>query len=79
MFFPSHSKIMVMNDTPNHFPMNILGLAQTSRKILEEGDVLIFLVVLSTLDHLQSSLNHYCDRTGFPLSTFYMEVNKICI
>ena len=31
------------------------------------------------LDSLQSSLNHYCDSTGTPLSTFYVEVNTIFI
>ena len=68
-----------MKDAPNHVPMKIIGLAQTSRKILEDGDVLIFPVVLSTLDSLQSILNHYCDCTGIPLSTFCLEVNIISI
>ena len=34
---------------PNNIPMNIIGLDQTSRKILEDGDILIFLVVLINL------------------------------
>ena len=46
-----------MKDAPNHVPMNIIGLAQTSREILEDGDVPLFIVVLSTPDSLQSSLN----------------------
>ena len=33
---------------PNHIPMNIIGLAQTSQEILENGDILTFLVVLIT-------------------------------
>ena len=57
MFFPSHSTWKTMKDAPNHVPMNIIGLAQTSREILEDGDVPLFIVVLSTPDSLQSSLN----------------------
>ena len=59
-----------MKYSPNRVPINMIGLAQTSREILEDGDVPILSVVLSTLDSLQSSLNHYCDYTGIPLSTF---------
>ena len=65
--------------TPNNVPMNMIGLSQTSRKILEDGDVPIFPVVISNLDHSKPSLNHYCDCTGILLSTFYVEVNTICI
>ena len=50
-----------------------------SSEILEDSDVPIFPVVISTLGSLQSSLNHYCDCTGIPLSTFCTEVNTICI
>ena len=64
---------------PNYVPMNMIGLAQTSREILEDGDVPIFLVVLSTPYSLQLSLYHHCDLTGIRLSTFYVEVNTICI
>ena len=64
-----------MKDAPNHVPMNIIGLAQTSCKILEDGDVPIFLVVLSTPDSLQFN----CDRTSITLTTLCVEVNKICI
>ena len=64
-----------MKDAPNHVPMNMIGLAQTSREILEDGDVPIFLVVLSTPDSLQFN----CDRTGILLSTLCLEVNTICI
>ena len=67
-----------MKYTPNNIPMNMIGLAHTPREILEDGDVLIFPVVISTLDYLQSSLNHYCDCTSTLLSTFYVEVNTIC-
>ena len=79
MFFPSPSTWKMEKDPTNHVPMNMIGLAQTSQEILKDGDVPIFLVVLSTLDYLHSSLNYYCDRTGIPLSTFCVEVNKICI
>ena len=53
----------------------MIGLADTSREILKDGDVPIFLVALSTLDYLQFDF----DCTGIPLSTFFEEVNKICI
>ena len=36
-------------DAPNHILMNMLGLDQTSREILEDGDILIFPVVLISL------------------------------
>ena len=79
MFFPSPSKLKMVKDAPNHVPTNMIGLAQNSCKIIEDGDVPISPVVLSTLDPLQISLHHHCDRTGILLSTFYVEVNKICI
>ena len=64
-----------MKDAPNHVPMNVIGLAQTSREIIEDSNDPIFPVVLSTTDSLQ--LN--CDRTGILLSTLCVEVNTICI
>ena len=64
-----------MKDDPNHVTMNMIGLAQTSRKILEDGVVPIFPVVLSTPDYLQFN----CYHTVIPLSTFCVEVNIICI
>ena len=79
MFFPSPSTWNMVKDDPNYVPMNMIGLYQTSCKILEDGDVPILPVVLSTLDYLQYSFNHYYDRTGIPLSTFWEEVNTICI
>ena len=79
MLFPSPSTWNIVKDTPNHVPMNVIGLAQTSPKILKDGDVPIFPVVLSTPYPLQLSLHHHYDRTGIPLSTFSMEVNIICI
>ena len=75
MSFPSPSTWKMVKDAPNHIPMNMIGLAQTSREILEDGDVPIFPVVISTPDSLQFN----CDHTGIPLSTFCVEVNKICI
>ena len=61
-----------MKEATNHVPMNIIDLAQTSRKIIEGGDVPIFLVFLSTPDS-----PNLCDCTGIPLSTLYAEVNTI--
>ena len=75
MLFPSPFTWKMVKYAPNHVPMNMIGLAQTLREILEDGDVPIFLVVLSTPD----SLHFNCDCTGIPLSTFCMDVNKICI
>ena len=74
MFPPSPSMQNMVKDAPNHVLMNMIGLAQTSRKILEGGDFPIFLVFLSTTDYINC-----CDCTGIPLSTFCTEVNTICI
>ena len=65
----------MVKDAPNHVPMDMIGLAQTSREILEYSDVPILLVVVSTPDPLQFN----CDRASIPLSTFRVEVNTICI
>ena len=46
MLFPSPSTWKMMKDAPNHVPMNMIGFDQTSREILEDGDVPVFLVVL---------------------------------
>ena len=35
-------------DAPNHILKNIIGSAQTLREILEDGDILIFPVILIT-------------------------------
>ena len=45
-----------MKYAPNHIPMNMIGSAQTSREISEDGDVLIFPVVLITPKALQSDV-----------------------
>ena len=79
MFFPSTSTSKMAKDAPNHVPMNMIGLAQTSREIFKEGVVPILPVVLSTPDFLPLSLNHNGDCTGIPLSNFCVEANTICI
>ena len=38
----------MVKDDPNQIPMNMIGLAYTSREIIEDGDILIFPVVLIT-------------------------------
>ena len=38
----------MVKDAPNHILINMIGKAQTSREILEGGDILIFPVVLIT-------------------------------
>ena len=43
----------MIKDTPNHILMNMIGSAQTSREIFEDGDVPIFTVVLITLKALE--------------------------
>ena len=77
MFFPSTFTRKMAKDAPNHVLMNMIGSSHTSRGILEveDGDVPIFPVVLSTMDSLQFN----CDGTGILLSTLYVEVNTICI
>ena len=79
MFFPSPSTWKMVKDAPNNVSMNMIGFDQNSRKILEDGDVPIFPVVLSTPDSLKLSLHHHYDRTSISLSTFCVEVNTICI
>ena len=63
MFFPSPSTWKIVKGAHNHVPMNMIGLAQTSCKILEDGDVLIFLVVIITPDSPQLTViitvSHY--------------------
>ena len=38
----------MVKDSPNHVPVKMIVLAQTSSKILPDGDTPIFLVVLIT-------------------------------
>ena len=53
----------MVKDDPNHIPMNIIGSSHTSRKILEEGDIILFPVVLITPKSLRynrsPSVLHY--------------------
>ena len=49
--FPFTSTWKAVKDTPNYVLMNMIGLAHTSSKILEDGDVPIFPVVLITPTH----------------------------
>ena len=46
-----------MKDTPNHVPMNMIGLAKTSHEILEDDDVPILPVVLINPYSLQLTVN----------------------
>ena len=75
VFFTSPSTWKMVKENSNHVPMNMIGLAQISCEILKDGDVPIFLVVLSTPYSLH--FNWYC--TSIPLSTFCVEVNTIFI
>ena len=56
MFFPSLSTWEMVKDAPNHVLMNMIGLTQTSREVLKDGDVPIFPLVLITPDSLQNSV-----------------------
>ena len=56
MLFPSPSTWKIVKDAPNHVPMKMIGLDHTSRKILEDGYVPIFPVVLITPDPPQPSV-----------------------
>ena len=56
MLFSSPSLCKMVKEAPNRVPMNMIGLAQTSREILEDVDVPIFPVVLITLDSLYPSV-----------------------
>ena len=66
-------------NAPNHVPMNMIGLSHTSREILEDSVVPIFPVVVSTPDSLQLILKNHGDCTSILLTTFYVDVNTICI
>ena len=52
MLFPSISMWKMVKYAPHHVLMNMIGLAQTSRDIIEDGHVPIFPVVLITKDPL---------------------------
>ena len=56
MFFPSPSIGKIVKDNINHVLMNMIGLYQTSREILEDGDVPMFLGVLIAPDSLYPSV-----------------------
>ena len=75
MFLPSPSTWNMVKDAPNNVPINMIGLSQTSREILKEGDVPILPVVISNPDSVQFNF----DYTGILLSTFCVEFNTICI
>ena len=56
MFLPSSSTWKMVKDDPNNILMKMIGLDQTSQKILEGGDVPIFTVGLTTPNSLQPSV-----------------------
>ena len=45
-----------MKDAPNYVMLNMIGLAHTSREIIEDIDVLIFPVILITPKYLRPSV-----------------------
>ena len=63
MFFPLPSAWKMVKNAPIHVPIIMVGLSQTSRKILEVGDVPIFPVVLINPYYLQLTVivpvSHY--------------------
>ena len=51
-----------MKDAPNYVLTNMIGLAHTSHEILEDGDVLIFpvvLIILKALRYITITLQDY--------------------
>ena len=46
----------MVKDAPNYITMNVVGLAQTSPKIIDDGDIIIFPVVLITPKDLHTSV-----------------------
>ena len=52
MFFLSPSTWKMVKNDSNNVQMNMIGLALTSRKVLKDGDIPIFPVVISNLDYL---------------------------
>ena len=64
-----------MKDAPNHITMNMIGSAQTARKIIEDGDVPIFLVVLITPKALQEPcsrlVSHYTPSAQSLIQSLY--------
>ena len=79
MFFPSPSTCKMVKDAHNHVMINIIGLSQTSRDILEDGDVPIFPVVLITPTRKVYLKATCLSKVGIIVSTFCVEVNTICI
>ena len=79
MFFPSPSTFKMVKDAHNRVMINIIGLSQTSREILEDGDVPIFPVVLITPTRKVYLKSTCLSKVGITLSAFCVEVNIICI
>ena len=61
-------------DAPNHVPMNMIGLAQTSHEITEDGDVPIFLVVLINQNALQYTTAPLWDHIIYPPRRGYYNI-----
>ena len=65
----------MVKDAPNHILMNMIGLAHTFREILEDGDIIIFPVVLITPKALQynrsRSVSHYPDSAWRLIQSVY--------
>ena len=63
MFLPSPFTCKMVKDAPNDVTTNMIGLAQTSREILKDGDDPIFPSVLITSDYLHLTVivpvSHY--------------------
>ena len=53
MFFLSPPTWKMVKDYPNHIPTDMIGLAQTSREIIDDSDIPILPVVLFTLDSVK--------------------------
>ena len=81
MLFPSPSTWKMIKDAPNYNLINMIGLAYTSRKITENGDVPILPVVLITPDYSQLTVlipvSHYPTSTLRLIQYLYMTVRSV--
>ena len=65
----------MVKDAPDHISMNMIGLSQTSSKILKDSDILIFPVIVITTKSFQPSVSTKPLLINITLSNFCVEVN----
>ena len=71
----------MVKDAPNHIPTNMIGLAHTSSEIPEDGNVPIFLLVLTTPKSLRYTTapnrDHIIHLLRGSEYNMYMAVNSV--